>query len=94
MREQATFLAVDLGVESRRILAASFDGQCVTLRELHRFPNEPVRVTDGLHWDVVHIVSEVKKGLAKAVTVGRHVLRNPAVTRAKAPDSGGCFRRL
>ncbi|MCA1739977.1 MAG: rhamnulokinase, partial [Actinobacteria bacterium] len=66
MTEEATFLAIDLGAESGRALLGRFDGEHVVLEEIHRFPNTPVRVTDGLHWDVLSIFREVKEGLAKA----------------------------
>ena len=66
MSATADFLAVDLGAESGRALLGSFDGGRIDLREVHRFPNAPVRVTDGLHWDVLGIWREVKEGLAKA----------------------------
>ncbi|HEX2739317.1 MAG TPA: rhamnulokinase family protein, partial [Rubrobacter sp.] len=38
----------------------------VSLEEVHRFPNVPVRLPDGLHWDVLRIFREIKDGLAKA----------------------------
>jgi rhamnulokinase len=63
----ATFLAVDLGAESGRVLPGSFDGERVALDEIRRFPNDPVRVVDGLHWDVLRIVDEVKRGLGEVV---------------------------
>jgi rhamnulokinase len=44
-----------------------FDGRRVSLEEIHRFPNLPVRLPDGLHWDVLRILHEIKEGLAKAV---------------------------
>jgi rhamnulokinase len=66
MSATADFLAIDLGAESGRALLGSFDGERIDLREVHRFPNAPVRVTDGLHWDVLAIWREVKEGLAKA----------------------------
>ena len=62
----AAYLAVDLGAESGRVVLGRFDGEHVSLEEVHRFPNTPVRLPDGLHWDVLHILSEVKAGLAKA----------------------------
>ena len=65
MNERANFLAVDLGAESGRLFLGSLGGGRVDLREVHRFPNVPVRVADGLHWDVLRIVHEVKEGLAK-----------------------------
>lgn len=62
----ARFLAVDLGAESGRALLGDFDGERVTLNEVHRFPNVPVRVTDGLHWDALRLMGCVYRGLSKA----------------------------
>ena len=61
------YLAVDLGAESGRVVLGRFDGRRVSLEEIHRFPNLPVRLPDGLHWDVLRILQEIKEGLAKAV---------------------------
>ncbi|HSS36506.1 MAG TPA: rhamnulokinase family protein [Patescibacteria group bacterium] len=36
------------------------------LTEIHRFPNEPVRLPDGLHWDVLRLYREVLAGLREA----------------------------
>jgi len=36
------------------------------LTEVHRFPNEPVRLPDGLHWDVLRLYREVLAGLREA----------------------------
>jgi rhamnulokinase len=63
----AGYLAVDLGAESGRVVLGRFDGRRVSLEEIHRFPNLPVRLPDGLHWDVLRILYEIKEGLAKAV---------------------------
>jgi rhamnulokinase len=62
----AGYLAVDLGAESGRVVLGRFDGGRVSLEEVHRFPNTAVRLPDGLHWDVLRILSEVKDGLARA----------------------------
>lgn len=66
MSAAADFLAIDLGAESGRALSASFDGERVSLREAHRFPNVPVRVAGSLHWDVLRIFDEIKHALRKA----------------------------
>jgi rhamnulokinase len=66
MAEKTAFVAVDLGAESGRAVLGRFDGERMALQEVHRFPNTPVRLPDGLHWDVLRIVGEVKDGLAKA----------------------------
>ena len=63
----AGYLAVDLGAESGRVVLGRFDGRHVSLEEIHRFPNLPVRLPDGLHWDVLRILHEIKEGLAKAM---------------------------
>jgi rhamnulokinase len=63
----AGYLAVDLGAESGRVVLGRFDGGRVSLEEIHRFPNTAVRLPDGLHWDVLRFLSEIKEGLAKAV---------------------------
>src|SRR5688500_18454050 len=63
----AGYLAVDLGAESGRVVLGRFEGGRVSLEEIHRFPNMPVRLPDGLHWDVLRILSEVKDGLARAM---------------------------
>ena len=62
----AGYIAVDLGAESGRVVLGRFDGRRVSLEEIHRFPNVPVRLPDGLHWDVLRIFCEIKDGLAKA----------------------------
>jgi rhamnulokinase len=67
MAVDSTFLAVDLGAESGRAVLGRFDGERIVLEEVHRFPNTPVRLPDGLHWDVLGIFGEIKNGLAKAV---------------------------
>ncbi len=59
------YLAIDLGAESGRIIVGSLDGK-LTLSETHRFPNGPVRLNDGLHWDVLRLWSELKMGISKS----------------------------
>jgi len=59
-------LALDLGAESGRAMLGRFDGERLRLAEIHRFTNVPVRLPDGLHWDVLHLWSEVKQGIALA----------------------------
>src|SRR5215210_1676446 len=63
----AGYLAVDLGAESGRVVLGRFDGGRVSLEEVHRFPNTAVGLPDGLHWDVLRSLSEIKDGLAKAM---------------------------
>jgi rhamnulokinase len=67
------FLAVDLGAESGRAVLGRFNGERITLEEVHRFANVPVRLPDGLHWDVLRIAKEVKDGIAKATRNGGRI---------------------
>ena len=41
-RMSAAYLALDLGAESGRVVLGRFDGERVSLEEVHRFPNMPV----------------------------------------------------
>jgi len=66
MSHQLNFLAFDLGAESGRAILGQFDGQRLQLSEVHRFLNGPVRLPDGLHWDVLRLWSEIKRGLGLA----------------------------
>ncbi|MGE5373850.1 MAG: rhamnulokinase [Bacteroidota bacterium] len=67
------YLAVDLGAESGRTILAALDGDRLTLAETHRFPNGPVPINDGIHWDVLRLWSEIKLGIAATVKKGVHL---------------------
>ncbi len=62
--ERLRLLAFDLGAESGRAILGQFDGNKIQLSEVHRFPNDPVPLPDGLHWNVLGLWSEVRKGMA------------------------------
>ena len=66
MAARTSFLALDLGAESGRAMLGRFDGERMSIEEIHRFPNTPVKLVDGMHWDVLRIFAEVKEGLKKA----------------------------
>ena len=58
--------AVDLGASSGRVMVGRVAPDELDLREVHRFPNEPVRLPDGLHWDILRLYREVLGGLREA----------------------------
>src|SRR5262245_14092247 len=60
------FAAIDLGAESGRVVAGRLAGGRVELDEVHRFANRPVRLPDGVRWDLLHLYSEALDGLARA----------------------------
>jgi len=67
-----TLVAVDLGAQSGRVAVGSFDGEHLTTREVHRFPNVPVRTRGTLNWDILRLYHDVLDGLRAAVRdVGR-----------------------
>ena len=64
------YLAVDLGAESGRVMLTALQNGRLTLEEIHRFSNGPVRLPGGLHWDVLHLWHEIKTGMALAAKRG------------------------
>lgn len=63
---EAVFAAVDLGATSGRVMTGRVGPGTLVLTEAHRFPNEPVRLPDGLHWDVLALYQGVLDGLRAA----------------------------
>lgn len=55
----ATMVAVDLGAQSGRVALGRFDGGRLSVSEVHRFPNVPVRVRGTLYWDVLRLYHDV-----------------------------------
>ena len=60
------YLACDLGAESGRLMLGTLDGGKVSLEELHRFPNGPVKTGGALHWNMDALFAELRAGLKKA----------------------------
>ncbi len=60
------YAAVDLGAASGRVMVGRLAGDRLDLTEVHRFPNTPVALPDGLHWDIVGLYREVLTGLGRA----------------------------
>jgi rhamnulokinase len=57
------FLAIDLGAETGRAMLGTLEGGRLTLEELHRFPNTPVRLPTGLYWDTLRLFHEIRHAL-------------------------------
>jgi rhamnulokinase len=60
------YAAVDLGAESGRVALGRLVGGRVRLEEVHRFANRPVRLPDGLHWNLLTLFTEALDGLRRA----------------------------
>ncbi len=63
-------LAIDFGASSGRAILGTFDGKKITLEEVHRFSNDPVKVGDTMYWDVLRLFHEIKQGIVKAKLAG------------------------
>ncbi|MGW4024341.1 rhamnulokinase [Streptomyces sp. NPDC005009] len=64
-----SFAAVDLGASSGRVMVGRVGPDSLELTEAHRFPNRPVRVPEGLRWDVLGLYAGVLDGLKAAGAV-------------------------
>ncbi len=62
----AAVAAIDLGASSGRVMVGSVGPRTLELSEVHRFPNDPVLLPDGLHWDVLRLYHEILAGLRAA----------------------------
>lgn len=63
-------LAIDFGASSGRAIVGSFDGEKITLNEVHRFSNDPVKVGNTVYWDVLRLFHEIKQGVIMAKQLG------------------------
>lgn len=63
-------LAFDFGASSGRAIIGCFDGDKITLEEVHRFSNDPVSVGGTVCWDVLRLFYEIKQGIIKAKIAG------------------------
>ena len=69
----ATMLAVDLGAQSGRIVLGRYDGERLTVSEVHRFPNVPVATRGVLQWDILRLFGDVVEGLRAAGIEARSI---------------------
>lgn len=59
------FISLDLGAESGRAIVGTLAAERLTLEEVYRFPNGPVRIHGSLYWDPLRLFHEMKQGLNK-----------------------------
>jgi rhamnulokinase len=76
----ARMVAVDLGAQSGRVAVGSFDGNRLSVSDVHRFANVPVRTRGTLQWDVLRLYDGVLEGM-------RRVTRDGADADSVAVDS-------
>jgi rhamnulokinase/L-fuculokinase len=63
-------LSFDFGASSGRAMISSFDGEKITMEEIHRFSNDTVIVNGTMYWDILRLFFEIKTSITKAVNSG------------------------
>ncbi len=63
-------LAFDLGASGGRGIVGCYDGERLSLSEVHRFTNDPVLLRGTLYWDVLRLFYEIKQGIMEAGNTG------------------------
>lgn len=69
-------LAFDYGASSGRAMLGCFDGERITLQQVHRFSNDPVLVHDTLYWDILRLYHELKNGILECRKSGHGDIRS------------------
>lgn len=68
--EEHTFLAFDFGATSGRAVVARLADGILTTEEIHRFPNYIKEENGKCHWDIHHLLDEMRCGLSKCTEHG------------------------
>ncbi|RYP88331.1 rhamnulokinase [Nocardioides guangzhouensis] len=71
--------AVDLGASSGRVVLGEVGPDRLRLQQVARFPNDPVRTDDGLHWDLEALYAAALDGLRAAAAASPGPLASAAV---------------
>ncbi|BBH19086.1 carbohydrate kinase [Paenibacillus baekrokdamisoli] len=71
----STVLAFDLGASSGRALIGELiqigdEEPKLQVKEIHRFPNQPIQIGKHLHWDILRLLHEIKTGIRIAFQEG------------------------
>src|SRR5262245_16264605 len=82
MSRSLLLAAADLGASGGRVLVGRVSSSGVSLREVSRFPNEPVRAGGTLYWDILRLHASMVSGLALA--------RSSFEVASAGIDSWGC----
>lgn len=69
----ATYIAIDFGGGSGRVIAATLNGYKLKQEEVYRFPNRMVQLGKHLYWDFPALFAEMMIGLQKVAEGGYNV---------------------
>ncbi len=70
MHTEKHLLSFDFGASSGRAVLGAYDGEKLTLQEIHRFSNDPVLLGGTWYWDVLRLLFEMKQALVKSKAYG------------------------
>src|SRR5664279_1955522 len=59
-------LALDLGGSGGKIFLGNLNGRKITLQEVHRFANQPIKAAGHLYWNSMGIWANLLDGIRKA----------------------------
>ena len=63
MKKVRNLLAFDLGASNGRAILGQFDGEKITMKELHRFENTYIEMNGIFYWDTPYLFKQLKEGL-------------------------------
>ncbi|MFJ7932746.1 rhamnulokinase family protein [Sporosarcina sp. NPDC096371] len=61
-----TVLAFDLGASNGRLVSQVFNGEKISLQEIHRFSNQPLQENGHYYWDFNYLMKEIVEGIRLA----------------------------
>ena len=62
-----TYLAIDFGGGSGRVIAGQITGGQLHLDEIYRFSNRQIKMGNHIYWDFLSLFEEMKNGIRLAV---------------------------
>ena len=65
MAKIRNMIAFDLGASNGRAILGRFDGEKITMTELHRFENNYIEMNGIFYWDTPYLYAQLKQGLLK-----------------------------
>ncbi len=63
MKKVRNMIAFDLGASNGRAILGQFDGEKLTMQELHRFENNFIEMNGVFYWDTPYLFNQLKQGL-------------------------------
>lgn len=63
MGKTRNMIAFDLGASNGRAILGQFDGEKLTMTELHRFENNYIEMNGVFYWDTPYLYRQLKEGL-------------------------------